>query len=211
MGKYFYLNAQNEQNGPVEVGKLKSLGVTENTLVWSQGMPQWAPAGEVEELKELFVPVQEEVPTPPPTPAPKPQPSPSPAPVSQPVVSSPSGQPAVPSAGTAYSKVERTPAAHPGTPAPSLNGKPENNMIWAVLSTLFCCLTTGIYAIICASQVDGLYSRGDYYGAQSKANSARTWSIVGAVGAFIIGIIYTLIYVVAFAAAGLGGLSDLNF
>ena len=113
MGKYFYLNAQNEQNGPVEVGKLKSLGVTENTLVWSQGMPQWAPAGEVEELKELFVPVQEEVPTPPPTPAPKPQPSPSPAPVSQPVVSSPSGQPAVPSAGTAYSKVEHTPAAHP--------------------------------------------------------------------------------------------------
>ena len=95
MGKYFYLNAQNEQNGPVEVGKLKSLGVTENTLVWSQGMPQWAPAGEVEELKELFVPVQEEVPTPPPTPAPKPQPSPSPAPVSQPVVSSPPPTPAL--------------------------------------------------------------------------------------------------------------------
>lgn len=84
-------------------------------------------------------------------------------------------------------------------------------MIWAVLSTLFCCLPTGIYAIICASQVDGLYSRGDYYGAQSKANSARTWSIVGAVGAFIIGIIYTLIYVGTFAAVGLGGLSDMNF
>lgn len=197
MGKYFYLNAQNEQNGPVEAGELKSFGVTENTLVWSQGMPQWAPAGEVEELKGLFVPVQEEIPTPPPAPAPKPQPSPSPAPVSQPVVSSPSGQPAVPSAGTAYSKVERTPAAHPGTPAPSLNGKPENNMIWAVLSTVLCCVPIGIYAIICANKVDGLYAAGEIDEANKQAAEAKKWAIIGAAAGAVGGFLYAIIMIIA--------------
>lgn len=34
--------------------------------------------------------------------------------------------------------------------------KADNNMIWAILCTLFCCLPFGIVSIINAAKVDGL-------------------------------------------------------
>lgn len=198
MGKYYYLNAQNEQKGPAEAGELKVLGVTESTLVWTQGMPQWAPAGNVEELKPMFVPVIEEM-APPPTPAPSPSPAPSfqPAPASP--VSQPVSQSAAPSAGAAYNKVERTPtpAASPAASVSSANGKPENNMIWAVLSTVLCCIPIGIYAIICANKVDELYKAGNVEEANKQAAEAKKWAIIGAVAGAVGGFLYAIIMVIA--------------
>lgn len=50
---YYYVeNAR--QCGPVKVEDLINCGVTAKTLVWTQGMANWTPAGEVEELKALF-------------------------------------------------------------------------------------------------------------------------------------------------------------
>lgn len=80
-----------------------------------------------------------------------------------------------------------------GTSQPSMP-KPGNNMVLAVLTTVFCCLPLGIVSIIYASKVDNLYYAGDYAGALSAAKSARTWAIVGAVGSIVISIIYLLIY-----------------
>ncbi len=194
MRQYYFLTPQNEQKGPVDASQLPAYGVTGSTMVWTQGMSQWVQASRVEELQSIIPPVTTAAP-PVATAAPNVAPA---APVMA----------AAPQAPQSVTYIQTAPGYAPQQP---MMPKPSSHMVLAVLSTLFCCLPTGIYAIICASQVDGLYSRGDYYGAQSKANSARTWSIVGAVGAFIIGIIYTLIYVGAFAAAGLSGLSDLNF
>ncbi|MGI9525566.1 MAG: CD225/dispanin family protein [Weeksellaceae bacterium] len=70
------------------------------------------------------------------------------------------------------------------------NTPPENNLIWAILSTVFCCLPTGIYAIIKASEVNSKWNAGDYVGAQQAADDAKKWSIYGAVAGFIVGIIY---------------------
>ena len=56
MGQYFYLTPQNEQKGPVEASQLVTLGVNANTLVWTEGMAQWAPAGQVQELASFFAP-----------------------------------------------------------------------------------------------------------------------------------------------------------
>ena len=43
--------------------------------------------------------------------------------------------------------------------------KPDNNLLWAILSTVFCCLPLGIVSIIYAIKVDDLYKHGDYQGA----------------------------------------------
>ncbi len=66
-----------------------------------------------------------------------------------------------------------------------------NNLVWAILSTLFCCLPTGIVAIVYAAQVDGKVSAGDIAGAQVSARNAATWSWVsfGLGAVFVVGYI----------------------
>ncbi len=53
----------------------------------------------------------------------------------------------------------------PGSPAPAEEQQmPPTYLVWAVLSTLCCCLPTGIVALVYASKVSPLYLRGDYRG-----------------------------------------------
>ena len=53
-----------------------------------------------------------------------------------------------------------------------------NNLVWAILATLFCCLPTGIVAIVYAAQVNTKLSHGDLVGARESARSAAVWSWV---------------------------------
>lgn len=71
--------------------------------------------------------------------------------------------------------------------------KPDNNMLWAILCTLFCCLPLGIVAIINAAKVDGLYRSGDYDGAQEAADNAKKYAQYGLIGGIIVGVIYFFI------------------
>ena len=80
--------------------------------------------------------------------------------------------------------------------------KPESYMLFAILTTIFCCLPTGIYAIILASKVDGLFYAGRYAEAVDAAQGAKKWSIIGAVLAAI-GMIGYIIFVCLLAAGGL--------
>lgn len=76
---------------------------------------------------------------------------------------------------------------------------PSNNLVWAILSTLFCCLPLGVVSIVFAAQVNGKWAAGDVAGAQESARKAKTfalWStIIGAVGVGI----YVIIAVIAAA------------
>ena len=65
MKKYYYLNSAQQQMGPVYADEFPRLGLTGETFVWCEGMPEWKKANEVDELKELFV-----TNTPPPPPFP---------------------------------------------------------------------------------------------------------------------------------------------
>lgn len=89
-------------------------------------------------------------------------------------------------------------------PPPPVDTKPDSFMVWAILSTIFCCLPLGIASIVNASKVDGLWASGDYNGANEAARKARTWFWwsfgLGAV-VVIINIIY---YVVVGVAIGMG-------
>src|SRR5690606_9526300 len=55
--------------------------------------------------------------------------------------------------------------------------KPDNNLIWGILTTLFCCIILGILSIISASKVDSLYAEGRYAEAQAAADQAKKYAI----------------------------------
>lgn len=72
------------------------------------------------------------------------------------------------------------PPAPPYQPArPHVVG-PPNNLVWAILATLLCCLPTGIVAIVYAAQVDSKFAGGDVAGAQHASEQAMKWSWISA-------------------------------
>jgi len=80
-------------------------------------------------------------------------------------------------------------------------GPVNNNMVMAILTTLFCCLPFGIVAIVNASQVNKKLAMGDYNGAVLAAKQAKTWSTVALVVGLIVGVLYVLIMALAGAAS----------
>lgn len=78
--------------------------------------------------------------------------------------------------------------ASPSTPA--TYEKVDNNLVWAILATLFCCLPTGIVAIVYAAQVDSKVGAGDVAGARQSARNAATWSWVS----LGLGLLFILLY-----------------
>lgn len=83
---------------------------------------------------------------------------------------------------------------------------PPNYMVWAILSTLLCCLPLGIISIVKASEVNSKWIAGDYEGARMSSENAKKWATISAVvGAVLIALSFIL-YFAAFAAA-IGGMS----
>ncbi len=73
---------------------------------------------------------------------------------------------------------------------------PENYLIWAILSTLFCCWPVGIVSIVHASKVESAFNRGDYNGALDASQKAKKWALISAISAGIFWVLYCLLIVV---------------
>jgi hypothetical protein len=71
--------------------------------------------------------------------------------------------------------------------------KPDNNMLWAILCTVFCCVPLGIVAIINAAKVDGLYRSGDYDGAQEAADNAKKYALYGLIFGIVVFVFYFIL------------------
>jgi len=54
MTQFFTHDGENEQ-GPFDLERLKSQSLKKDTPIWYEGLENWTTAGEVEELKELFL------------------------------------------------------------------------------------------------------------------------------------------------------------
>ncbi len=83
--------------------------------------------------------------------------------------------------------------------------KPNNHLVLAILSTVFCCLATGIASIVYASKVNEAYARGEYEEAQAASKNAKMWALIGAGVALVVWIVYIAIFGFAFLGAMANG------
>ena len=65
-----------------------------------------------------------------------------------------------------------------------------NYLVFSILTTVLCCLPTGIPAIIYSAQVNGKLQAGDIAGAQVASRNAKMWCWIS----FGLGLAFTLIY-----------------
>ena len=76
-------------------------------------------------------------------------------------------------------------------------GQPPNNyLVWAILTTIFCCLPLGVVSIVFSSEVNSKWAMGDAQGALKASNNARNFAIASAVAwiaIFVVIFILTLI------------------
>ncbi len=78
---------------------------------------------------------------------------------------------------------------------PVAAGKPDNNMVFAIISTVLCCLPLGIVAIINASKVDGLWNEGRHDEARTMAAKAKQFSIYAIItGVIVIGLYMAMMF-----------------
>lgn len=59
--------------------------------------------------------------------------------------------------------------------------RPDNYLVWTILTTILCCLPAGIIGIIYSNRVNSLYEQGKFNEAQTASKVALYCSIGGAV------------------------------
>src|SRR4051812_32519664 len=86
-----------------------------------------------------------------------------------------------------------------GTVVPPAGTTVPNHLVFAILTTVLCCLPTGIAAIIYSAQVNAKLQAGDFAGAQTASNNAKIWCWVS----FGVGFVGILFWILAIAAGTL--------
>jgi hypothetical protein len=76
---------------------------------------------------------------------------------------------------------------------------PPNYLVWAILSTVLCCLPLGVVSIVFAAQVNSKWQAGDVAGAVDSSAKAKKFAIWSAI-AGVAGAIVWLVFVVGIAA-----------
>ena len=77
---------------------------------------------------------------------------------------------------------------------------PPNYLVWAILSTVLCCLPLGVASIVFSTQVNSKWAIGDVAGAQSASGKAKYFAIWSAIAWVPFAILFV---VLRFAAGGL--------
>ncbi len=86
------------------------------------------------------------------------------------------------------------PYSAPPPPPPPYGGQggagygqpPANGLVWAILTTVFCCQPLGIVSIVFAAQVNSKWAIGDAQGAYESARKAKMFAIWAAVSGFVV-------------------------
>ena len=67
---------------------------------------------------------------------------------------------------------------------------PNNNLIWAILCTVMCCVPLGVVAVVKATSVEKLWYQGQHEAAEKAAADAKKWAIIGMVSSAIFLVLY---------------------
>lgn len=186
----YWIIVNDHHDGPYSVDTLVANGLKPEDLVWTEGLADWTPAGNILELAEAMnlrdsmaaapaepaAPVAAEVIEIVETEAEAPmeqeaacdaEPAQQPQPAQQPY--------ATPQMQTAYTQA--APAQAAMTQAEPC---PPSYIAWSIIVTVLCCTIVGIPAIVFASMTKSAYYRGDL--AKAKHYSEITqWFIIAAI------------------------------
>ena len=97
---------------------------------------------------------------------------------------------------TAKKPPENVQHLHSNVNAPAI--KPDNYLVFAIISTVICCLPLGIVSIIHSTKVDNLWNSGQYEQAKTASNQAKQFAIYSAIA----GVVVWGIYFIMVAAGG---------
>ncbi len=202
--KQYWINQNGEQSGPLTIDQLRAMNVSTKAYVWHSGLDDWVKIAEVPELAQMFSgtePVEGEkaedavagTPLPPVegekaedavagTPLPpvegtKAEDAVDGTPLPPPEL--PANMPPVPPAAPVM------PAAVDTTQSAARPECPPHNLVWAIISTILCCLPAGVVAIVYSVKVMTKYNEGDYAAAEHYSEVSAWWCI----GTIILGII----------------------
>ena len=207
--KYYYIE-NGTQSGPVTAEEL--LGrISLNTDIWCPGMDNWAPANTVPEIAALLGGGVA---------APAPSiPDPAATPYAggngdynsgnsqnygnSDYANNPSyGNQQQPNFGNQqqpYGNQQPNFGNQQGMPT---GNKPDNYLVWAILSTLFCCWPVGIVSIVNAAKVDAEWNKGNYAEAQKCSDNAKKFATISA----IVGAVCLILYFVLVFAGAVSGM-----
>lgn len=198
MKQYYYVDGNNQQQGPIDAAQLPSFGVTTKTLVWCEGMANWQAAGEIPELASLFAAKQPEIPV---------QPQMQPGTPTQPQMQQ-QVQPQ-PMNINNFQQAQQPMNTQPPFQQPNnqqMPPQPDNYLVWAILVTVLCCLPFGVASIIYSVKVGSLYAQGDYNGAVDASQKAKKFAMIGGIGGLVFIIVYVIFMIIAGAGAAMSGM-----
>ena len=198
MKQYYYVDGNNQQQGPIDAAQLPAFGVTTKTLVWCEGMANWQAAGEIPELASFFAAKQPEIPA---------QPQMQPGTPTQPQMQQ-QVQPQ-PMNINNFQQTQQPMNTQPPFQQPNnqqMPPQPDNYLVWAILVTVLCCLPLGVASIIYSVKVGSLYAQGDYNGAVDASQKAKKFAMIGGIGGLIFIVIYVIFMVIAGAGAAMSGM-----
>lgn len=160
----YWIARNREKTGPLRRDELLDAGLTEDTLVWREGLPTWTRAGSLEELAGLFRDNDTGIET-----GPAPQETPPPA----------YHTPRPPQPRDAFVPAEAKPAAR-------LPEKPASYVGWSIAAIVCCCMIPAIVALVFGMKVGSRYDNGDYAGAEKASEMAEIWLIVSIVAGLVV-------------------------
>lgn len=185
----YWINQDGVQEGPLTFEELKAKGLTRDAYVWREGLAEWVPVSSLAELTICLLPAAE---------------------VSQPALSSaPEVLPEASEASEASEVAEEpvaaavppvlppdeavAPAAAPvvlpaqqqPVPAQPEQELPPTNLVWAIITTVLCCVPCGVVAILYASKVSSALQSGDLAAARSASEKGAWWCIGGIVAGIV--------------------------
>ena len=186
----YWINQDGVQEGPLTFEELKAKGLTRDAYVWREGLAEWVPVSSLAELTICLLPAAE---------------------VSQPVLSSapevlpeasevtevaeepvaaavppvlPPDEAVAPAVAPAAAPVV-LPAQQQPVPAQPEQELPPTNLVWAIITTVLCCVPCGVVAILYASKVSSALQSGDLAAARSASEKGAWWCIGGIVAGIV--------------------------
>ena len=182
----YWINQDGVQHGPVTLSEMEGMGLTADAYVWHNGLEDWVRITEVPELAGTYAPAAVTIPPLDEELQAEEEPNFAMPPLLDEERSD--GIRETPSEIVYTNEDVVMPLVDDATASPAstepLPECPPTNLVWAIITTILCCIPAGIVAIIYAGKVNNRYLAGDYDGA-FRASEAGAWWCIGGIVAGI--------------------------